>query len=193
MPSPTVVNPNLLTEPGWLYRAPLGSTLPANMVAGSIFTDAWPAAWIWQGLTDTGSDWHMNLTVSPIDSAELTDHIAYRTTGRESSMTTQLQSFTATNLANALNGATVITTGTGATTMTQVDPPNPGTEVRCMIGFESVDLTVRAFGFQCINSGDISLVLAKAPAHTPIPFSFMFEKPATTQPFRYAFAGAARV
>lgn len=192
MANGTMPTPTLLTEAGFLYRAPIGSTLPTNTVVGSVFTDTWPVAWVALGMTDSGSTWTMSLTVEAINAAETYDPLAYRTTGRSSSMATMLKNFTATNLSNALNGATATVTGSGTTTLTKLDPPTPGAEVRCMIGFESIDSTVRAIGYQCINSGDIAIVMAKAPANANIPFTFNFEKPAATQPFSWWTAGTAR-
>jgi hypothetical protein len=43
---PTMPIPNLLTDPGFLFSAPLGTALPTHTVAGSKFTDAWAAAWV---------------------------------------------------------------------------------------------------------------------------------------------------
>jgi hypothetical protein len=192
MANATLATPNLLTEAGFLYRAPIGSILPTNTVAGSIFTDTWPVAWIYQGMTESGSTISSNITVQPIPAAEVYDALAYRTTDRASSVTFMLKSFTATNLQNALNGAVTTVTGTTTTTLTKLDPPQPGQEVRCMIGWESVDQTVRWIGYQAINSGNVDIAMAKAPANANIPFTLNLEKPSATQPFSWWTAGVAR-
>lgn len=192
MPTPTIPATQLITDPGWLYRAPLGSTLPTNTVVGSVFTDSWPVAWVPQGLTDDGSEISSNTTVSPIDAAETFDPIAYRTTDRTGQVTFALKNITATNLSNAFNGGVLTVTGTTSTTLTRLDPVQPGQEIRCMIGWESLDSTVRWIGFQVFNSGDIKLSLKKAPANASIPWTGMLEKPALTQPSAWWFAGAAR-
>lgn len=185
-------SPNLLTDPGVLFWAPLGSTLPSNTVVGSVFTDTWPVAWIPLGMTDTGSTWSYAITTQTIDAAETFYPLSVRTTGVAASMTTTLKSFTATNLGRAMNGATLTTTGSGTTLLTQVDPPAIGSEVRCMVGFESFDSTVRAVGFQCLNAVDVAIAMAKAPANASIPFQFQFEKPSSTNPVRWWTAGANR-
>jgi hypothetical protein len=100
--------------------------------------------------------------------------------------------FTATNLARAFNGATTAVTGTGATTITKIDPPSVGNEVRAMIGFESLDSTFRFIAYQVINSGDLKFAFNKAPAKTSIPWIGLMEKPASTQPWSAWTAGAAR-
>jgi hypothetical protein len=192
MANATIATPNLLTDPGFLYWAPLGSTLPTNTVTGSVFTDTWPVAWVPLGMTDAGSDFDRNLTVAPIISAESIDPIAYRTTNRASTVSFMLKSVTATNLARAMNGSVLTVTGTAGTTMTQIDPPTPGMETRCMLGFESLDSTYRYVAFQVINSGSQKMSFHKSPANTAISWMGQLEKPAATQPFREWTAGAAR-
>lgn len=183
---------NLLSDAGFLLWAPLGTALPANTVVGSIFTDAWPVAWIPLGRTTAGSKMDDNATVSEIESAEDYYPLAFRTTKRVPQVSFNLMNFTATNLQRALNGATTTVTGTTTTTMTQVDGPNPQQEVPCMIGYESLDQTVRWIGRQCRNSGNLSVAFNKAPATADIMWTAMLEKPATAQPYSWFTAGAAR-
>lgn len=194
MPAPTIVKPTLLNDPGYLYYAPIGTSLPSNTVAGSIFTDTFGTApWVWLGMSTTGSVWHYNLTTAAIQAAEALDDIAYRTTGRTASVAFTLMSYTATNLAIALNGATKTVTGSTTTTMTQVSAPAPGTETRFMLGWESFDFTVRKIAYQCINSGDIAETFAKAPSTADIPFTVQCEIPTSpSRPFDTFTAGVAR-
>ncbi len=55
MPPAAVAVPKVLTDPGYLFIAPLLTALPANTGAGSVFTDAWPVAWLPLGATTEGS------------------------------------------------------------------------------------------------------------------------------------------
>jgi len=192
MANPALVLPALLTDPGYLYWAPLGSTLPTPVSTASVFSDTWPVAWIPLGMTVSGTDFDPNTTASAIEAAELIDPIAYRTTARTGTLTFALLSLTATNLARAFNGASTTVTGTGATTITKLDPPVVGNEVRAMIGFESLDSTFRFVAYQVFNSGSIKMSFNKAPATTSIPWTGMLEKPASTQPWSMWTAGAAR-
>jgi hypothetical protein len=137
MPNVTMPSANLLTNAGFLLWAPLGSAEPANTVVGSVFTDAWPVAWIPLGRTDTGTKLDDNPTLSDIDSAEDFYPLATLTTKRAATVSFNLMNYTATNLARALNGATTTVTGTTTTTLTKVDAPDPTLEVNCMIGYES--------------------------------------------------------
>src|SRR3954464_8786203 len=103
MPVITLATPQLLTDPGFLYWAPLGSSIPANTVVGNVFTDAWPVAWISMGMTDSGSDWSYSTTVAAVEAAESFDPIAQKTTARSGSVQFALLSNTATNLSRAYN------------------------------------------------------------------------------------------
>jgi hypothetical protein len=193
MPAPTLNKPNVIGDPGYLYYAPIGTTLPTNTVTGSVFTDAWTAPWVWLGMTTSGSVWHYNLTTANVDAAEIFDPVNIRTTGRTASVSFTLMDYTASRLAVALNGATKTVTGATTTTMTKVTPPQPGSEIRFMVGWESNDFTVRKIAYQCINSGDIAETFAKAPATADVPFSAQCEISATyLTPFETYFAGVAR-
>jgi hypothetical protein len=193
MANAAITTPNLLTDPGFLYWAPLGTTEPTGTVVGSVFTDTWPVSWVPLGMTDAGSDFDPTLTTAPIVSAESIDPIAYRTTDRATTVTFMLMSFTATNLQRALNGAATTVTGSTTTTLTKLEPPTPGTETRCMLGWESLDSTVRWIARQVINSGSLKMTNAKSPAHAAVPWTGQLEKPAgTVQPFGWQFAGTNR-
>jgi hypothetical protein len=193
MPQPTIVKPVLNTDPGFLYYAPLATTVPTMTALGSVYTDVWTAPWVWLGMTTAGSTWHYNLATSPVAAAESIPDIAYRTTGATAAVDFGLLSYTATNLSFALNGAVKTMTGTAGTTSTKVTPPLAGQEVRFMLGWESIGGDVRKIAYQCINSGDIAEQFQKAPAATVIPFTVQCELPSLIAvPFETWFAGTVR-
>ena len=192
MANSAIAMPALLTDPGFLYWAPLGTTLPTGVSTASAFSDVWPVAWIPLGMTESGTDIDVNTTVSPIYTAESIDPVRYVTTARDGTLSFQLLNVTATNLARAFNGATTVVTGTTGTTITKIDPPAPGTEVRAMIGFESLDSTFRFIAYQVFNSGSIKLQFNKVPAKSNIPWTGKMEKPASSQPWSAWTAGVAR-
>lgn len=192
MANAALMAPQLLTDPGFLYWAPLGSALPSGLSTASAFTDTWPVPWIPLGMTDSGTDIDITMTTSPITAAEVIEPLAYRTTDRTGMMSFMLKSVTAANLARSFNGAATTVTGAAGSTITQIDPPAVGSEIRAMLGFESLDSTFRFVAFQVFNSGDIKLAFNKAPANTSIPWKAMLEKPATTLPWRAWTAGLAR-
>ena len=195
MANPILPVPNYLADPGLLYYAPIGTALPLNTVAGGVFTDSWATAgpWVTLGMTESGSDLTLSLTASPIMAAERLEPIAYRSTDRTTQVAFALKGYTAGNLAKTLNGAVTTVTGAGLTTLTQIDPPHLGSEIRCMIGWESQDNTVRWVAFQVLNSGSIKMGFVKVPATTTLPWSGNGEiSPTYNQATRMWTAGAGR-
>lgn len=191
----STATPNILTDPGYLLIAPLGSAVPTNTVAGSVFTDAWDVAWLSLGATEDGSELSYASTVSPINVAEFYDPISLRTTERHGSIGFALANWGLSNYRRALNGgvaALAPTSGTGATALYNLTPPAPGSEIRSMIGWESLDHTVRFVGYQCFSGGEIRTAFKKAPAVAAIPCTFNFEIPASGKPFDIWGAGASR-
>lgn len=190
-----VAGPALLTSPGYLFIAPLASTEPTNTVSGSVFTDSWPAAWLPLGATEDGTDFAYGSTVEPVTPAEFFDAIQYFTTERHGSIAFNLMSFGASNYRRALNGgvtALAPTSGTGATALYTVEPPDPGSEVRCMVGWESLDNTMRLVCRQTLQGGEITTAFKKPPTMAVIPCTFNLEKPTSAKPFTTWFAGSAR-
>jgi hypothetical protein len=178
-----------------LYIAPLLSAVPTNTVVGSVFTDAWPVAWLSLGATKEGSTFNYGSTVEPMSVAEFFDPIRYATTERAGNMAFALANFTLHNLKRAMNGgvgAITPTSGTTTTTLGLFEPVAPGAEVRVMIGWESNDNTTRIVIRQTIQGGEVALEFQKAPAFAGIPTTFNFEVPPSGAVFSMYSAGAAR-
>lgn len=190
---PTTATPNVLTDPGYLFWAPLASAEPTNTVAGSKFTDAWPVAWISLGATEDGSEFNYETSVEAIRVAEFLDPIKWATTERNGNIGFTLTDWTLANLKRAMNGGTLtLVSGTGATQLNSYIPPAPGSEVRCMIGWESYDSTVRLIAYQTINSGSVASSFKKAPDKAGFACQFNFEVPSSGNPWKAYTAGLAR-
>jgi hypothetical protein len=190
---PTMPTPNVLTDPGYLFWGPLGTTLPTHAVVGSKFTDVWPAAWLMLGATEEGSTFAYSTNVEAIRVAEFFDPIRYATTERSGNFAFNLADYTLTNFKRAMNGgALTVVSGTGATQLNTYTPPDPGTETRAMIGWESVDSSLRVIAFQCLNGGEVSSAFRKAPDLALIPCQFNFEIPLAGKPFQMWSAGTTR-
>lgn len=190
---PTTATPNVLVEPGYLFWAPLSSTEPTNTVSGSVFTDSWPVAWINLGATQEGGTFTYETSVEPIRVAELLDPVRYSTTERGGSISFALADVTLANLKRVLNGGTLtVVSGTGATTLSSYTPPDPGDEVRCMIGWESLDATMRLVCYQTFQGGSMEMAFRKAPDNTVLPATFNLEVPSSGVPFKVYSAGTAR-
>lgn len=190
----TLAQPTILTDPGYLFWAPLLSTLPTNTVVGSVFTDTWPAAWKMLGATEDGSEFNYETKLEAIKAAEFFDPLRWVTTDRSGSFAFNLMSYTMANLARAMNGATVATvSGAGTTLLSKLTPPTPGAEVRAMIGWESLDATLRIVTYQTIQGGAIKTAFKKAPSVAVMPCSFNFEAPSSGVPFEMWSAGTTRL
>lgn len=191
----TVATPNVLTDAGFLWLAALGSTEPTNTVTAGVFSDDPAVAWLPLGATTEGSTFSYSTSVEPIRVAELFDPVKYATTERGGNIAFNLANFTLSNYQRALNGgvaALTATSGTGATSLFKVEPPNPGAEVRCMILWESTDQTVRLILRQCLQGGEISTAFQKAPSIAAIPCTFNMEIPAAAKPWTMWSAGTNR-
>lgn len=160
----------LALGPGQLYIGALGTTEPTDL------TTAWSAVsanWVMLGYTDAASEFHYQPATEDVLVAEELDPISSQTTGRTSTLTFVLAQLTASNLKRAMNGGT-ITTGSGIVTF---EPPDLGTEVRTMIGFESEDSQERWVFRQCFQQGDITITRGKGANKAMIPCEFKLEKP----------------
>jgi hypothetical protein len=193
----TTATPLILTDPGFIFTAILNSTEPAHVAAGSTYdADVWPVAWVNAGATEDGSTFSYKSDVEAISVAEFFDPIRWTTTGREGSFSFNLANYTLHNLRRALNagtGAVTTVSGTGATLSSALTPPTPGTELRTMVGWESLDHTMRFIAYQCINGGEITSAYKKAPSFATIPFTLQFEVPASGIPFKFYGAGTGRL
>ncbi len=197
MPAPTINYNSLLTDPGYLWIAPIGTAAPTNTVAGSVFTDAADAAWIPLGPTQDGTSFTYSTEVASISVAELADPVTYVTTSRAGNMSFNLANFTLSNYRRALNGgiaALTASSGTGATALYTVEPPEPGSEVRAMLLWESLDQTVRIFARQVLQGGEVTSEFRKTAGDTSavIPCTFNFEVPTSGKVFSIYGAGAKR-
>jgi len=190
---PTTATPVILTDPGYLFWAPLGTGIPANTVVGSKFTDAWPGGFISLGATEDGSEFNYESKLEPINAAEFFDPLRWSTTERSGSMAFNLMNYTLANMNIAFNGGTLtIVSGTGTTQLNRYRPPSPGAEVRSVIGWESLDSTMRIIIYQAIQGGAMKSNFKKAPSAASIPCTFQFEVPTSGIPFEFYTAGTSR-
>lgn len=191
----STATPLILTDPGYLFWAPLATAEPIHAAAGSTYAaDPWPVAWIPLGATEDGSEFSYEINVEAITVAEFFDPIRYSTTERSGSFSFNLASWTLSNLKRVMNGGTLATvSGTAATLSSSYVPPAPGSETRCMIGWESLDNTTRLICYQTINSTTVTSAFKKAPNLSVLPTQFNFEVPASGIPFKFYAAGVNRL
>lgn len=189
---PTTPVPNVLQDPGYLHWAPLGTAAPANTVTAGKFSDAWPAAWVNLGATAEGTTFSYSTTVEETRVEEFVDPIKYSTTARSGMAAFALANWTLSNLRRVLNGGTITSTGTAGSELNRYVPPEPGAEVRSMIGWESLDSTVRIIAYQTFQGGDLSMSFQRSPSMATINATFNLEKPLTGPMVEFFTAGTTR-
>lgn len=190
---PTNPVPNVLVSAGFLLWAPIGTAVPTNTVLGGVFTDAWPAAWLELGATDEGKTFSYEISVEPIEVAEFLDPVRFETVSRQGSMAFALADYTLTNVQKVMNGGTLAVTGVAPNELSTFTPPDPGEEVRAMIGFESLDNTFRLVLHQTINGSTIESQFQKPPQKALLPAEFQMEIPVgSTAPFSMYAVSALR-
>lgn len=165
---------NLALGPGYLYINNIGGTEPTDL------TTPWTSLavpWSAMGYTDAGSTFKYSLATATVNVAEELDALSVQTTGRTSSLAFAMAELTSTNLMRALNApSSAITAGAG---IVSFEPPDLGTEVRRMLGFESEDHSERWIFRQCFQTGDASIQRQKGANNATISVEFTLEKPAS--------------
>jgi hypothetical protein len=177
---------------GTLLYASIGTALPDYTIVNSIFTGPWGAGWNLLGVTREGHDFTIEMDSEEVEVAEYLDPVANVITGRNVGMEFELLQLHATNMRRVFNGGTLTTSGSGTTLRTTYKLPQPGQEIRCMIGWESTDQTERIVAQQAFQVGSVSISRKKGAANAGLPVSFKFEPDANGDPFLHDFAGALR-
>ncbi len=193
----TMATPLVLSDPGFLFTADLASTLPTMAAVASTYdADAWPVAWKAVGATEDGSQFTYEMKVEPITVAELFSAISYAPTEVNISLAFTFTDITLNNIARSMNApATNITTvsGAAATLSSKLAPPTPSTIKRRMIGWESLDHTLRLIGTQTLQGGAMQASFKRAPDKAGLATTWNFEQPASGDAFNFYAAGVGRL
>jgi hypothetical protein len=161
--------------PGTLYIAPIGTTEPA----ATLPFPAWGTGWYALGYTEDGSSFSYEVTTEAVEVAEELERVFTVTTGRNQTVTFQLAEATQFNLKAALNGGASSIADPAAGTSVVFEPPDLGTEVRVMLGFESETGLERWIWRQCFQTGSVEMQRRKGAQKPLIPVTFTVEKPDT--------------
>ncbi len=192
MPAVTVPKGALAFGAGYLYVSDLGISAPTNTVAGSVFTDTWPAGWNLFGVTREGHTLNFDIDTDAVEAAEYIDPLLNVVTGRTITAEFELMQIHLTNYRRAFNGGTKTPSGSGATLLTTYTLPAIGAEVRQQIGWESVDNTERWWGMQAFQTGSVGIQRQKGADNASLPLTYTFEPDASSQPIYFAAAGVTR-
>lgn len=173
--------------PGYLYIAELGTTEPSDLVtAWAAVSAAWKGPWY----TKDGSEFKYSLKTDTVEVAEELDPISTPTTGRTATISFEFAELTANNLMRAMNAPTsAVVAGSG---IVSIEPPDLGTEVRRMVGFEAEDHTERWIFRQVLQTGDTTITRQKGANNATIAMEYTLEKPATGSKLFKAILATAR-
>lgn len=183
MTAPTGNAGALSLGPGRVYDAPLGTALPTDLAS------VLDPAFAFIGYTEEGSEFAYEISSDPVEVAESLDPVFYRTTGRNGTVTLAMAENTVKNLTRAFNGGTLTRTPSNAIKYT---PPEPGTEVRRILVFQSEDGQERWVFPQVYQGGSVSLARRKGADKVTIPVEFRLEKPVGGGAPFHAFYADAR-
>lgn len=173
----TTITPGAIkTGPGVLYYAPLGTTIPTFSVTASKISGTW-TSWVEVGASDAGMTYTENVDTEAIKVAESQYPVRVVTTARTGSVKTALAQLTDLNWKLATNGGTIVTTGTTTTKMNTFVPPLVGSEVRVMLGWQSLDDDEVLVWPQVFNTGSIEVNRGDLATMATIPLEFSVELP----------------
>lgn len=194
MPAITVDTSAGSYGPGFLYWAPLLTAEPANTVVGSVFTDAWPGAWIPLGATEEGSELETAIETDRAYVAEYLDPVKTVTITRTTTISFNLYNTTAQHYKRVMNGGTIATvSGAGTTLLSSFVPVQAGLEVRAMIGWESTGSDERAILYQTLNIGSVTERRRKGSDYNIFPAQFTTEVPASGISIKRYYTGTVRL
>jgi hypothetical protein len=190
---PTVVVPKagLAFGAGYLYYSALGTSITANTVVGSVFTDVW-TGWSLLGITKEGHTLNVDIKTDAVEAAEYVDPLLNVVTGRTITAEMELMQINLTNFKRSFNGGTLATSGSGTTLLSTYTLPAIGAETRCQIGWESVDNTERWWALQSFQTGSVGIQRKKGADNATLPLTFTLEPDASSQPVYFASAGTLR-
>lgn len=195
MGTPTIKAQQIMTGPGLLRAAPLGTTLPTVAVTGSVFSHSWDPAFFEIGATDEGVTEVHETSTETVDIAESLYPVRTATVAKSGRLEFAMAHLNVKNWLLAMNAAAAaaVTSGTGATQLVTITPPLAGAEVRVILAWESTETKELLIAYQCFNGGTLSISRQKGANKSLLPVSFNFEMPdstVATVPWRRYLAGA---
>lgn len=167
--------------PGKLYFGAVGAAEPADLSTAIV-----GATWSFAGFTDEGHNFTYTPTYEDVEVAESLLPISKVATGQQMQVEFALAEITAANVQRSLNGATITSSGAGATAIDSVEPLAFGaTEPRVAILWQADDGSERWIWRKCLQTGAVSIGRRKGAAKATIPLAFSLEPVSSTiRPFK---------
>jgi len=176
MGSSTITPGQIKTGPGVIRYAPLGTAIPTFTAASSKIVGTW-TSWVEVGGTDAGLTYSENTDSEEIRVAESVYPIRKVITGKTGSVQFSMSQISDLNWKLAMNGGTITTSGTAGTKLNVYVPPLVGTEVRVMLGFQSLDDDEVIIWPQVFNTGSVEIQRGTLDQVAGLPVEFDAELP----------------
>lgn len=179
------------TGPGRMRYAPLGTAIPTFVPVASKFSPTW-TNWVDVGSTDAGVTYTESAETADIKVAESLYPVRTVTTGKSSRVAFTLNEIHDLSWKLAMNGGTIVVTGSAGTKMSEYAPPLIGSEVRVMLAFQSnLDDEILVWP-QVFNVGSVEYVRATLETKAGLSCEFSAEIPASgyTTPYKRYTCGA---
>lgn len=176
MATPTITPGQIRTGPGLIRYAPLGTTIPAVTAAASKVVATW-TNWLEVGATEEGLTYSESTDTEKIRVAESVYPVKTVTTGKEGTIAFSMAHLNDLNWKLAMNGGTIVSTGSTTTKLNTYVPPLIGQEVRVMLAFQSADDDEIIVWPQVFNGGSIEVVRGTLETMAALPVEFSAELP----------------
>lgn len=192
MATPTISPGQIKTGPGRLYYAPLGTAIPTVAAAASKLSTTW-TSWVDVGATEDGMKYTESVDTADVKVAESLYAVRTVTTGKSGRVAFTISHISDVNWKLAMNGGTITVTGSAATKLSAYVPPLMGSEVRVMLGFQSLDDEEIIVWPQVFNVGNVETARGTMETKAGLPVEFNVELPdaaVLTTPYKRWTAGS---
>lgn len=162
-------------DPGVLYSAPAGTTLPADL------TTALDGAFVPLGYTNEGHEFEGTPTFEDVRVAEEIVSLATYKTDEVLNWRFAARQLNAANLQLAFGGGTIDAT-LETNTVTKYTPPGAGVFTPVILVWEATDGLERWVYKRCIQVGTVNIPRRQAPDAAMIPMDFRLLVPTDASP-----------
>ena len=176
MAAPTIQPTQVKTGPGLIRYAPLGTTIPTITAASSKVSATW-TNWVEVGATDEGLTYAESTDTENITVAESLYPVRTVTTGKAGTVSFSMAHLNDLNWKLAMNGGSIVVTGTGVTKLSAYTPPLIGGENRVMLAFQSAEDDEVIIWPQVFNTGSVEVARSTLDTKAVIPVEFSVELP----------------
>lgn len=189
-----VTSAPIQTGPGRIRYAPIGTAIPTFTPTASKFNPTW-TNWLDVGSTDAGLTYTETTETSDIRVAEAKYPVRTVTTSKSSRISFVANEVTDLIWKLAMNGGSIVVTGSAGTKMSEYTPPLADAEVRVMLAFQSNGDDEIIVWPQVFQVGSVEFVRGSFETKAGLSMEWNAEIPASgyVTPYKRYTAGALAV